>query len=610
MQIYENDMGILTLKPNDRFQSEYPIKPRFPHFLTKHDYVKAGVKFVVPMTAKEIEEDKQDEEFENTSYFVEEKFDGTRGVLHFFKEKELDESILDEEELLLCKYLLKGSGFTHGKYRIYEKIVNNTEMSTKELADFLKDEYGEGGGGYTGYNYSYNYKGITIVLGDLLNPTYERTFSWIDVAKYTKWLVLENYYYPEKAYTRMFSRRESVITNWLAENTDLLPQIRDINCTELAGTIIEGEIFIPNQPFNAIQSVMNCKWDESIKRQIDLGFAVLHTFDIMYFKGRCVEDLPLWKRKLLLAYVVHKANSPYIEMVKFFSSEVPVTIPQCHINILTKNVENYPTLYEEVDHHGLPTFDGIDVCLSKKAYYEYIVMIGGEGIILKDKKGQYFHKRGREYQKVKKTLTREVIVLGFTEPTVYYDGKFPNDYWKYWCDAEDDTSLYELEEGKSASKFHDEGYLPVTKYYYENWVGNIIYGVVITDEEIKKLSKKKKFKIVSYPKIEDKPENMTFETWKSLKDCKILVVGECSGFDEETRYMFTSNAIHDSGYVMNASEEEIEQYDMTRTYWIGQVIEVKANEIFRDTGKMRHPRFLRLRDDKSPIECTWKDHIQ
>jgi ATP-dependent DNA ligase len=42
---------------------------------------------------------------------------------------------------------------------------------------------------------------------------------------------------------------------------------------------------------------------------------------------------------------------------------------------------------------------------------------------------------------------------------------------------------------------------------------------------------------------------------------------------------------------------------------IGKVLEVKANELFKDTGKMRHPRFLRMRPDKNPEDCTWKDHI-
>ena len=39
---------------------------------------------------------------------------------------------------------------------------------------------------------------------------------------------------------------------------------------------------------------------------------------------------------------------------------------------------------------------------------------------------------------------------------------------------------------------------------------------------------------------------------------------------------------------------------------IGTVIEVKGNEIFNDTGRIRHPRFVRYRDDKRAEECTWE----
>ena len=60
-----------------------------------------------------------------------------------------------------------------------------------------------------------------------------------------------------------------------------------------------------------------------------------------------------------------------------------------------------------------------------------------------------------------------------------------------------------------------------------------------------------------------------------------------SGFDDETREYFTRN----------------------KDRLIGSVIEVKANDIMKDTGKLRHPRYLRMRSDKNPEQCTWKDHI-
>ena len=43
---------------------------------------------------------------------------------------------------------------------------------------------------------------------------------------------------------------------------------------------------------------------------------------------------------------------------------------------------------------------------------------------------------------------------------------------------------------------------------------------------------------------------------------------------------------------------------------IGTVIEVGANELIKKTGKLRHPRFMRFREDKEADRCIWKDHIR
>ena len=66
-----------------------------------------------------------------------------------------------------------------------------------------------------------------------------------------------------------------------------------------------------------------------------------------------------------------------------------------------------------------------------------------------------------------------------------------------------------------------------------------------------------------------------------------MQVCECAGFDDDTRAMFTK----------------------VRDKMTGKVVEVKANELFKDTGKMRHPRILRVREDKEPERCTWEDHV-
>ena len=52
---------------------------------------------------------------------------------------------------------------------------------------------------------------------------------------------------------RLFSRRISKKTNWYSENTDSVPHIRDLNIPiRLRGTIIDGELSIPNGDFKDI----------------------------------------------------------------------------------------------------------------------------------------------------------------------------------------------------------------------------------------------------------------------------------------------------------------------------------------------------------------------
>lgn len=378
---------------------------------------------------------------------------------------------------------------------------------------------------------------------------------------------------------RVFSRRVSKKTNWFTENTDSLPQIRLIDIPELKGTIIDGEMFIPNRPFKDVSSTLNCKWDKAIDRQLELGDIVFHAFDILYYKGIKVENMKLSRRKYYLHKVIETLKSYGIESI----IDVPYFVCGSHKNILVsrnkgliQNADKYPTLYKE-----LQCSEGTAMHLSPRGYYEYIVATGGEGVILKNVDFKYEHKRSNAYLKIKKFYTREVIITGFTKPTKEYTGKFPNDHWNYW---EYTNGLYDTINSNgygqySAKELLKKGYTPITKAYFENWIGNITFGVKITEKEIAKLPKDKKFNIIEMH-LHDDPVIGDDKV-------KVLEVGECAGFDEEVRQMLTKD----------------------KELYVGSVFEVKCNEVFKDTGKLRHPRFLRFRSDKFPCECTYFNHI-
>ena len=349
---------------------------------------------------------------------------------------------------------------------------------------------------------------------------------------------------------RCFSRRISKKTGWYAENTDNVPHIRDLNYPEeLKGTVLDGEFRVLSGDFKDISSLMNCNFDEAILRQKENGLkATFIAFDILYYKGISVMKMPLHRRKDLLADVIRRLPSECDIMQSSFTDD------KMHIYI-TKDViqglsASYPTLLKEMSElKPKPNETPFWMLASKQAWYEYILVKGGEGLMLKHKDGKYHMKRCREYTKYKKFLTRDVVISGFIEPTRVYEGKAP-ETWEYW-----------------------EGDTPVTKYYAKGWIGTVKYSVLITQEELEELKKKN-------PK--EKYDCYYFEGNLYLE------IGDCGGMDEQMREYMSNN----------------------KPYLIGKVIEVGCNEVIKKTGKLRHPRFLRIRDDKVNTMCTFKDHLE
>ena len=123
---------------------------------------------------------------------------------------------------------------------------------------------------------------------------------------------------------RLFSRRISKKTDWYAENTDSVPHLRDLEIPkEFYGTILDGEMRIDGKEFKEVSSTLNCKYDEAILRQTDIGYITLHAFDIIYFKGVYVAKLPLIKRKELLKQVVEAIDYEYL-VEEFYTDDTLV----------------------------------------------------------------------------------------------------------------------------------------------------------------------------------------------------------------------------------------------------------------------------------------------
>lgn len=346
---------------------------------------------------------------------------------------------------------------------------------------------------------------------------------------------------------RMFSRRISKNTEWYGDNSDRLPQFRDYVTPHLADTVIDGELIIPNVRFEDTSGMLNMDWDKAIERQCAIGLCEFIVFDIIYYKGIYIAKMPLEKRKKYVEKVVEEMNHPLIRVGEYTYDYVERPITETLVSMYDEETEifkeTYPNLYRNYS-----TNTCIQLLLDKPEWYEYVVMHGGEGLMLKDYSAPYEHKRTRHYTKIKKFGTWDVIITRFIAPTREYEGK-EIDTWEYW---EDDVA--------------------VTKHHYMNWIGTVAYGVVITPEELEQHQKKN-------PKAK-------FIT-QTIDGKLILEVGDCSGFNEDIRAYMT------------AHQDSL----------IGKVIELKAHEVLK-TGKLRHPRFIRYREDKDAYQCTYIDHMR
>lgn len=103
-----------------------------------------------------------------------------------------------EQELLIERSLKYGSGFQHGKYRIFDKY--NENPTAKAFADFLKREYGIGGrGGWGGDNEQHDGKGIRLSHCDENGKTLVEAFlKWPEAATRIADLIDDDNYLTEQ----------------------------------------------------------------------------------------------------------------------------------------------------------------------------------------------------------------------------------------------------------------------------------------------------------------------------------------------------------------------------------------------------------------------------
>jgi ATP-dependent DNA ligase len=339
---------------------------------------------------------------------------------------------------------------------------------------------------------------------------------------------------------RLFSRRVSKESGWFSENTDQVPHIRDTQVTPaLYGTVLDNEALLPVEGCSCreMQSVMGALPETAIKNQLERGFAYMNCFDILYYCGTNIQAMPYWRRKLYEYKVIKAINSPYIKF--------------CHL-YMTMNVYNTITeLWKANKAYDEGIMEYVHIVPSYEDLFRDFLKEGKEGLILKNIYSRYEQKRSKSFIKMKAHRMYDVVIMGYEEPTMLYDGKTLREtgVWGFWADAEDESQI--VTGDMSGEDAEEQGLIPVTKFYARDWIGAIKFGV-----------------------------------WKNGK---LVEVGQTSGLDDALRDEISKN----------------------RDKYIGRVIEVEAQHIInKETGSLQHPRFVQFRDDKNSEKCTFNDHIR
>lgn len=241
-------------------------------------------------------------------------------------------------------------------------------------------------------------------------------------------------------FNRIMLRGISKKTGERDEATDKVPYLRDCDLHTLTGTILDGELTLGEDSNSSkVQQILGATPDHAIEATEKFGKLTYNVFDIIYYNGKCVKDLPLIKRLKIL------------DDIRYMFSEDMKVVPIYYI----KNCKTQISIFELTQ----------DLRYSVNTFSELLNDFwsqGKEGIILKDIYAEYEERRTSSYLKYKNIKTADLVIMGFEPPTSLYTGKLSESElqstWKYW----EHNSM-----GMN---------VPVTKARYYGWVGAMICG--------------------------------------------------------------------------------------------------------------------------------------
>lgn len=315
--------------------------------------------------------------------------------------------------------------------------------------------------------------------------------DWVAETKYNGWRYEFSFGEDKVSVT---SRRNSVKTGEKSEKGECIPHLSK-PVRSMIGTVLDGEIVTKAEDCNSthIASVMGASPDKALAYQEEHGYYHFKCYDILAYKGKDIQNLPMFMRATYRKRAIADWNNSY-----------------AHFVTSTKDKEG-------LLHHAWEK--------------------GLEGIVLKNLKAVYVQdsRDPETWVKVKKKNKDpyDVVICGYEDP----------DRWTYRKHP-DNTS----EGGPVMLKGKDGFWYRCENRNYQNgWIKSIKYGC--------------------------------------YKKGKLVEIGTVSGMSDEVRGLLSKNG----------------------KKYIGTVIEVDGQEIYKDA--IIHPRFKAFKhaEEKDPTDCTYED---
>lgn len=252
----------------------------------------------------------------------------------------------------------------------------------------------------------------------------------------------------------LFGRTVSVKNGLLTNKIDNVPHVNSALSCLPCGTVIVGEIYVPDGTSKNVTSIMGCLPAEAIKRQDKQGKIKYYLHDMIFYNG---ENMQSWGAEARYQKLVEAWNEFHLEQFDFL-----------------RLAESFDT--------------GIEERLSQ------ILAAGGEGIVLKKKDAPYSEGKRPAWAtiKCKQMDTIDLICIRAIEATKEYTGK-ELETWPYWQERSERDQNGEYTWLSSEGQYYEDYlhnphiYRPVTKPYFYGWKTAIGIGAYDDEGNLKEI---------------------------------------------------------------------------------------------------------------------------